>query len=602
MDVHAEIQALAGRFLAGDLPEEEDREVASHAGECEDCAAALEAAQADARAPDPFRETARLAPALRGVAAAAVLAVLVFLGSAFKDGLGAASAPEAPEEKGEAVCVVSPRGISAPVREIPEKALDLSEGSGGGGNARRVGAGSNGGATIPPDPFAADTKLIRHAELQLEADSLPAAQARIGAIVTEEKGFLSAADTQRQPNGKMSGVLTVRVPPERFEAVLERFRELGVVRHQMLQTRDVTKTYIDLEARLGSKQVLTERLKKILAEAKGTVKELMDVEVQIGRTVEEIEALKGELKYYDSIIGYSTIVLRLSERDLGQPFEVVETLQAALGLSVREAEPAYAQAQKIVIDAGGQVTEAQLAREGGGGVQGVVRGRVDARRFPEVGQALRALGHVTKDTVNRRRVVQGAVVGGVEVPVRSELAVIEVLLSTYPARVTRRMEVVLETAEVDPAYQAARRAFDEAAAAVTGGGLSAGSGEASATLSGELDVDRSAALLSRLAALGKVKRSETRHTLPADGSWPVLERARVDLTIVSPPLLVSEEQGLVRAVRATFSGSVAGMLWSVERLFVGISLAGPWLVPVLVGWLVWRRLRRKKPVEPQAVV
>ncbi len=481
------------------------------------------------------------------------------------------------------------------------KSLDVDEGGGGGGRLKRAyGGGATAAVTL--NPFAADAKLIRHAELQLEADSFPAAQARVGAIVAEEKGFLSGADTQKLPNGKMSGVLTVRVPPDRFEDVLERFRELGIVRHQTIQTRDVTRTYLDFKSRLSSKQVLMERLKKVLAEAKGTVKELMDVEVQIGKTVEEIEAIKGELKYYDSVIGFSTIVLCLSERDLGQPFEVVETLQAGLGLSVREAEPAYAQAQKIVIDAGGQVMEAQLTREGGGAVQGVVRGRVDAVKFPDVRQALRALGHVTKDTVNRRRAAQGATPVAGDVPVRAELAVVEVFLSTYSFQVTRRMEVVLEAADVDPAYQAARRAFEEAGAAVTGGGLSATSGEASATLGGEMDVDRSVALLSRLAALGRVKRSETRHTLPADGSAPVLERARVDLTIASPPPLVSEEHGLIRTVRSTFSGSVAGVLWSVERLFVGLSLAGPWVALGLVGWIVWRRTRRKKAVAPQAAV
>ena len=33
---------------------------------------------------------------------------------------------------------------------------------------------------------------------------------------------------------------------------------------------------------------------------------------------------------------------------------------------------------------------------------------------------------------------------------------------------------------------------------------------------------------------------------------------------------------------------------SVEKLFVGLSLAGPWLGLALIGWLGWRRFRKKK--------
>lgn len=599
MDVHAGIRRLADLFVAGRLTEEADQEVAAHAEECGDCGAELEEAEARARRPHPsgssFLRVGKM------VLATSFLVGLVLLGGIFQNrGLAASPVEEKPSE--EAVFVSSKRTVHARDMEPNRKALDLEmeevEGHGGGYGTRNFRSMAGGvAAEAPAEPFLADAKLIRQAELQIEADSFTTAQARVGAIVAEEKGFLSGADTTKLPNGKMSGTLTVRIPPERFDAVLERFRELGVVRHQKLQTRDVTKTYVDLEARLGSKQVLMERLKTVLVEAKGTVKELMEVEVQIGKTIEEIESIKGELKYYDGALGHATIVLRLSERDLGQPAELVETLEAALGLSVPEAEPAYVQAQKILADAGGQITEAQMTREGGG-VQGLVRGRVEAGKFPEVRQALRALGHVVKDTAKRRRAAQGATALPGGIPVRAELAAVEIQLSTHAAQVTRTTRLVLEAQDVDAAYQSARRAFEEAGASVTGGGLNAASGGSSASLGGELDVDRAAALQAKLAQLGKSKEAETRHSLPAAGAAPLRERARLDLTIATPEPLVAEEKGLTRMVRATFSGSVAGILWSIERLVVGISLAAPWVALGLLAWFLYRR--RRKAVEAEA--
>ena len=59
-----------------------------------------------------------------------------------------------------------------------------------------------------------------------------------------------------------------------------------------------------------------------------------EVEVQLGTTNEAIESLKGEIKYYDNRIGLSTLTLQIAEKDLGQPFEYVQTLQANLALTV----------------------------------------------------------------------------------------------------------------------------------------------------------------------------------------------------------------------------------------------------------------------------
>ena len=613
MDVHAEIAELAGPFQDGTLPEEVDREVAAHLEVCAECVAHFQVLEAEPEPPEvePFWRRPAVRRLARVLIAGGSVAGLTLAGTFFQDGLPAFPTAAA-EGATEAVALSMPRMARSAVPDLApnEKSLDADEaafigrgssgrafGDGGGHGLRRGGGAGATGSAAPADVFEAEAKLIRHAEMDLEAESFATTRTRVSEILAQEKGLLSAAETRRLPNGKSSGTLTLRVPPERFEAVLDRLRELGTVRHQNVQSRDVTRAYRDLESRLAAKQALMERLRAVLAEAKGTVKDLMEVEVQMGRTVEELEALKGELKYYDNVVGYSTIVLKLSERDLGQPAEVVETLRATLAVAVRDAETAYARAQDIVRGAGGQVTDAQLTRDGGGEVKALVRARVEAGKFPDVRQALRGLGHATQDAVDRRREAQGEA-AGVDVPVRVEWAGVELRLATLAAQVTRRTSLALETRDVDPAYQAARQAFEEAGAAVTAGGLTAGADGASATLAGEMEVERAAALVARLSGLGTVKRSDTRHALPAAG--PARERARLEIAIATPAPIVAEEHGLARTFRTTISGSVGGLLWSVERLVVGLFLAGPWAAVGLLGWLVVRRLRRKKPAEAPA--
>ena len=80
----------------------------------------------------------------------------------------------------------------------------------------------------------------------------------------------------------------------------------------------------------------------------------------------------------------------------------------------------------------------------------------------------------------------------------------------------------------------------------------------------------------------------------------LLLRKEIELALVSPAQLIGEEHGIVKVIRDTFANSWAGFLWSIEKLFVGISLAGPWIVLLAAGVLVWRRARKKKAAQPTA--
>jgi hypothetical protein len=455
---------------------------------------------------------------------------------------------------------------------------------------------------VEPTRPQADRKLIRRGVISLEIETYDAASTRINAIAAEEKGYVADADTDRLANGKIHAVVVVRVPPDRFEAALAKFRALGTVRNQSVSSEDVTKAYLDFEARLGAKTVLMERLKKVLSEAKGTVKELMEVEVQMGKTQEEIESIKGELQYLAGQVSMTTIKLDLSEKDLGQPFEVVQTLQAAIGITSPETEAVYVRAQKVVTDAGGQVVDSNLVRSKDGSAKGTIKAKVDAEKFPALREELRKLGHVDVDTVVDRKTARGGTEGSAkpDAPVRKEQAVITLSIATPPIHVSRSAQLSVEAVDVDGAYLAARKAVEAAGGKVLGGSVTGRTDGMSATLTVHVETGKFVALLDGFRGLGKVLHTTSSQAVPPAEGALVTERGEITLSLSSPPVLIGEEHGIVRTIRETFAGSWAGLLWSIEKLFVGVSLAGPWLVLGLGGWLVWRRIRRKKSAQPAA--
>src|SRR6185295_14816799 len=94
-------------------------------------------------------------------------------------------------------------------------------------------------------------------------------------------------------------------------------------------------------------------------------------------------------------------------KDLGQPFEYVQTLHSNIAVTARDPDDSYTKAQKEVTDAGGQVVDSKMTRQNDGSSTGTIRARVDAEKFPALREALKKLGSVTNDTVNQRKSARG---------------------------------------------------------------------------------------------------------------------------------------------------------------------------------------------------
>lgn len=610
MDVHADIGRLAEPYLRGELDEAADAEIMAHAEACADCLSALRSAEARLRAPERFRHSPRFARMLKACVAAAVLVGLVCLGNAFQS----VSTPAVAQEQALAAHP-RPRGAVGPGRtysmeqvacSAPDDSADLTPNRKlidledpttarfyGGRMSRGGGAPAETDPAPPEVPWVDDRKIVRNAQLQLEVESFEKTQDAAGEIAASEKGFVAGVQTQRLPNGKTSGTLTLRIPSDRFDEALPRFRALGTLRHQAVHTQDVSKTYVDLQARRAAKEALVERLAKVLAAGQGKVTELMEVELQMSSVVEALEKIKGEIRYYDNIVGLSSVVLTIQEREPGQPHEVVEILRASFALSARDVETVFAQVNSLL--ARGELAESTMTRSDGGRTRGLVRAHVDAETFPALRDELRALGRLTRDDVDRRRTAQGGGTAAGPAPLKRERAFVEVIVEPAAPRVTRWTRLEVEASDVDGRYQEARKAFEEAGATLTDGSLEAGPERSAATLKAEVDAEKAASLVARLSSLGRTTGNVTRQGLPAE--W---ERAEVTLALGTPPALIPEEQGFARALRGTFTGSVSGLLWSLERLFVGASLVLPWAAVGLLGWLLRRRLRRRGASAPAA--
>ncbi|MDX1389154.1 MAG: DUF4349 domain-containing protein [Acidobacteriota bacterium] len=179
------------------------------------------------------------------------------------------------------------------------------------------GVSQNDFATLPS--VLLHRKLIRNASLDIEVEIVDEAVREATFVAERNGGVLADSQFFRNAEGKQRCSIRLRIPSERFDAVLTELHPLGTVRSASTDTQDVTKAYADLEIRLAVKRDTAERLRDILDHRTGKLSEVLEVERELARVIGEIESMEGEKRYYDQQVAVSTIAVELTEPGAGEP-------------------------------------------------------------------------------------------------------------------------------------------------------------------------------------------------------------------------------------------------------------------------------------------
>lgn len=189
---------------------------------------------------------------------------------------------------------------------------DVTSAEGGGAEALPAGrAAEESPPVAAPVPTA--RMIIKTAELFCEVENFEAAAGRMRALAEESGGYLVSAQTSVRDDNRKSGLLTLRVPADKFETTLAALKNLvKKVETENLSGNDVTEEFYDLTARLENKRRAEQRFLEILKTANKT-SEILEVEQALVNVREEIERLEGRKRYLSDQVALSTITVRLYE-------------------------------------------------------------------------------------------------------------------------------------------------------------------------------------------------------------------------------------------------------------------------------------------------
>lgn len=183
---------------------------------------------------------------------------------------------------------------------------------------------------VADESAAVERIVIRTAELSIVVESPANAMEQIIRLASEMKGFVvnsSLYQTQTAEGAQVQeGVITIRVPAERLDEALGRIRALVEnpetdILSQNIYGQDVTKEYTDLQSRLRSLEDAAEQLRKIMDTATKP-EEVLQVFNELRQINEQIEVIKGQIKYYEEASALSAITVTLRAKEAVAPITI----------------------------------------------------------------------------------------------------------------------------------------------------------------------------------------------------------------------------------------------------------------------------------------
>ena len=167
---------------------------------------------------------------------------------------------------------------------------------------------------VTQSEYNTDRKIVRNADIDLEADSPEQAQQKITSIAELKGGFVVESQQSMsniKANDRDIVTMTVRVPSEKFGETLDEIRKTSSrVISENVKGEDVTEEYIDIEAQLKAKKALEAQFMEIMKRA-NQVDEALQVQSELADVRGEIEKIEGRKRFLENQSSLSTIKVSL---------------------------------------------------------------------------------------------------------------------------------------------------------------------------------------------------------------------------------------------------------------------------------------------------
>ncbi|MCF7846770.1 MAG: DUF4349 domain-containing protein [Candidatus Gracilibacteria bacterium] len=169
---------------------------------------------------------------------------------------------------------------------------------------------------IPPayadfEPQAEERKIVKNASLGLQVEDTEEARTEVESLVEAFDAFVTNLNSHEVRPGILAYNLTIRVPADKLEPLMNAVINLGMKKHENFSIQDITAQYVDLESRLENLETRRERLREMMDRETDNLSDVLQIDRELTSVQQEIENIERQLKRHDTDVDFSTLTLSI---------------------------------------------------------------------------------------------------------------------------------------------------------------------------------------------------------------------------------------------------------------------------------------------------
>lgn len=167
--------------------------------------------------------------------------------------------------------------------------------------------------TTPAKPM-----IARTSQLTLITKEFDKARGAVEDILKRHRGYLGQLDVVALADTPRTFTAALRVPTDQLDPTIAEIKKLGQVESESQSGEDVTRQYVDLDARLTNARNTEQRLTALLRDRTGKMTDVLAVEKEIDRVRGEIEQMEAQKKTLINRVDFATLNVTLREASKAQ--------------------------------------------------------------------------------------------------------------------------------------------------------------------------------------------------------------------------------------------------------------------------------------------
>ncbi|MCQ6551925.1 DUF4349 domain-containing protein [Streptomyces sp. C10-9-1] len=197
-------------------------------------------------------------------------------------------------------------------RDLADSASGYAGAEPGDGKAGEAGAeGPEADRAAAP---AVAAHLVRTAVLEVEVADAAKALAGARAAAEGAGGRVESESTERLDDSRVTSRIVLRVPQERYEAVLDRLSGAGRLLSRQVEVEDVTDQVVDVDSRVATQRASVQRVRELMDRAT-RLSDVVSLEGELSRRQAELESLLARQKALGDRTSMATVTLELTEAE-----------------------------------------------------------------------------------------------------------------------------------------------------------------------------------------------------------------------------------------------------------------------------------------------